>query len=34
MTATKDHIGEKYLHTDKDGTLEIHGKWKKSWTKA
>ena len=34
MTATKDHIGEKYLHTDTGGTLEIHGKWKKSWTKA
>lgn len=27
-------VGEKYLWTDKGGTLEIHGKEKKSWTKA
>ena len=26
--------GEKYLWTKQDGTLEIHGKEKKSWTKA
>jgi len=27
-------VGEKYLWTDTNGTLEIHGKEKKSWTKA
>ena len=27
-------VGEKYLWTKADGTLEIHGKEKKSWTKA
>ena len=32
----EDHplAGEKYLWTKQDGTLEIHGKEKKSWTKA
>jgi len=34
MVATSGLTGEKFLHTGKKGTLEIHGKWKKSWTKA